>query len=191
MQMKSYVKVPPAPCACGCGQIISRMMHNGRIRTFKPGHHKVKDGKPRHSEIFKCKGCDYVGMRRGRKTFHSKECYWKYQGWWGRDSFEVLRAYQRTDRSSFNVVRSARIQRIYMLAACDNKCEQCGWAEEAGVLEVHHVNHNKRDGRRENMKLLCPTCHEMTHFKEKSGKYDKDRYKRANNIAQKFLASGG
>ena len=39
------------------------------------------------------------------------------------------------------------------------------------------------------MKLLCPNCHEMVHFAEKSGRYDPRRYKLAEEIKNKFLAA--
>ena len=165
------------------------MMHNGRIRTFKPGHHKVKDGKPRHSELFKCKQCGILDTRRGRTVYCSRSCYWKARG------FKVVPTDvtwsvpgKFADRSKFQVSRSARIQRLYMLAACNNKCEQCSWGDYVEVLEVHHINRDKRDGRRENMKLLCPNCHEVAHFLEKSGRYNPDRYKQAEIVKQAFEA---
>ena len=74
------------------------------------------------------------------------------------------------------------------MAACQDKCERCGWGEYKEVLEVHHINQRKRDGRRENLKLLCPNCHEIVHFLEQSGRYAKDRYKKAQKVQDDFLA---
>jgi DNA-binding CsgD family transcriptional regulator len=44
-------------------------------------------------------------------------------------------------------------------------CEECGIAEWRGrplSLELHHVNGDGTDNRRENLNLLCPNCHSQT-----------------------------
>lgn len=45
------------------------------------------------------------------------------------------------------------------------KCECCGLAEWQGKrlpLEVHHINGDRTDQRRENLQILCPNCHSIT-----------------------------
>ena len=46
------------------------------------------------------------------------------------------------------------------------KCEWCGSTEWLGLsvpLELHHINGNHFDNRLENLILLCPNCHALTH----------------------------
>lgn len=45
------------------------------------------------------------------------------------------------------------------------KCECCGLTEWQGKrlpLEVHHINGDRTDQRRENLQILCPNCHAIT-----------------------------
>lgn len=45
------------------------------------------------------------------------------------------------------------------------KCECCGISEWNGkpiILQLHHINRNRRDDRLENLQLLCPNCHSQT-----------------------------
>ena len=45
------------------------------------------------------------------------------------------------------------------------KCECCGLVEWQGKklpLEVHHINGDRTDQRRENLQILCPNCHAVT-----------------------------
>lgn len=45
------------------------------------------------------------------------------------------------------------------------KCECCGLTEWQGKplsLEIHHINGNRYDNRRENLQILCPNCHSIT-----------------------------
>lgn len=45
------------------------------------------------------------------------------------------------------------------------KCECCGLTEWQGKrlpLEVHHINGDRTDQRRENLQILCPNCHSIT-----------------------------
>lgn len=62
-----------------------------------------------------------------------------------------------------------------------NGCEVCGWKEERGLLEVHHIKPRASGGKEEleNYKVLCPNHHRLAHFKNRTtlSKLLKDCYK--------------
>ena len=47
----------------------------------------------------------------------------------------------------------------------DARCEECGiteWRGKPVPLQLHHVNGDGQDNRRENLQVLCPNCHSQT-----------------------------
>lgn len=38
-------------------------------------------------------------------------------------------------------------------------CACCGWNEDERILEVHHIDANRRHNEIENLIILCPICH--------------------------------
>jgi len=50
------------------------------------------------------------------------------------------------------------------------KCEQCGFSDKR-ILEIHHKNRNRKANGRNNLILLCPNCHALTHYLTRTGKY--------------------
>lgn len=43
--------------------------------------------------------------------------------------------------------------------AYPHKCKICGWDEDERVLEVHHIDENRKNNNLSNLIILCPTCH--------------------------------
>ena len=58
-----------------------------------------------------------------------------------------------------------------------HRCDRCGWRKVPEVLEVHHKDRNRRHNTRDNLELLCPTCHAIDHFNSKDGQF-KNNYGR-------------
>jgi len=49
-----------------------------------------------------------------------------------------------------------------------DECYECGWnkkriGDDFTTCELHHVNGNPRDHKLENLTILCPNCHSLTH----------------------------
>ena len=40
-----------------------------------------------------------------------------------------------------------------------HKCEVCGYNEHVELLQVHHIDSNRKNNNIENLVILCPTCH--------------------------------
>jgi 5-methylcytosine-specific restriction endonuclease McrA len=56
-------------------------------------------------------------------------------------------------------------------------CEKCGYNEHPEIIEMHHKDCNRKNQTEENLILLCPNCHDSTHFTEKSGKWGQKKTK--------------
>ena len=50
-------------------------------------------------------------------------------------------------------------------------CSKCGWSDEIGVLELHHIDRNHKNNHISNLQILCPNCHSIDHFKSKDGQF--------------------
>ena len=40
-----------------------------------------------------------------------------------------------------------------------HKCSVCGWDEDEEILQVHHIDENRKNASIDNLIILCPTCH--------------------------------
>ena len=58
--------------------------------------------------------------------------------------------------------------RRYALREFPHECAVCGWNEDVDVLQIHHIDENRKNNQKENLIILCPTC----HFKITIGKYE-------------------
>lgn len=41
----------------------------------------------------------------------------------------------------------------------EHKCAICGWDEDERILEVHHIDENRKNNDVNNLIILCPICH--------------------------------
>jgi predicted HNH restriction endonuclease len=62
---------------------------------------------------------------------------------------------------------SAHIRR-YLYEKYSNSCSACRWskihpATAKVMLEIHHIDGNPNNNSEENLLLLCPNCHSLTH----------------------------
>jgi len=46
-----------------------------------------------------------------------------------------------------------------------DRCEQCGFTPvDRCQMDIHHINGDHHDSRKENLKVLCSNCHRLEHF---------------------------
>lgn len=97
---------------------------------------------------------------RERNKDHLKETLRKY--YMRPEIKKRLRINRRRNRLK---IKSA----IYGMTLSEHKkfistCSRCGFNEYD--VDVHHINHNEKDNRKENLMALCPNCH-MGHHRGK------------------------
>jgi len=66
--------------------------------------------------------------------------------------------------------RRLKLQKVEEL-----KCEECGYNKHPEILQVHHIDRDRTNNTIDNLKLLCPTCHEEDHFLNNDGRWNNKR----------------
>ncbi len=128
----------------------------------------VKNGKRPCSDCKVKKPIDNFTMRTGLKWTSSicKACMVKRKTVYSHLHRNKIAAYakeynkKRHDREYFGGLRIKALER-------DNyKCQKC-LKDVSNQLDaaVHHINHNKKDNRLENLQTLCNSCHARHHGK--------------------------
>ena len=63
--------------------------------------------------------------------------------------------------------------RQWALETYPNKCNNCNYDKYPKLLQVHHIDENRKNNDIKNLELLCPTCHLEKHLETVSGPFSK------------------
>lgn len=64
-----------------------------------------------------------------------------------------------------NFINGNTTYRQYKLKFSNKCCEICN-ISDVRVLQVHHIDKNRKNNKLENLMLLCANCHLITHYEE-------------------------
>lgn len=179
------MKTPNVKCF-GCG--IEVYIPAYRINTFKYCSRECKNKFGCIQKITsECKICSeiftHISSRANKAKYCSRKCYHKSQIGKGLttflcrhcgnqflDSLSRERKYcsrkctqknrKETFKPSFTTVRKAMLSRDMI-----KKCDNCGYNEYTEILGIHHIDRNRKNNSKENLQVLCPTCHSLAHRK--------------------------
>ncbi len=109
-----------------------------------------------------CKNCNKT-LSNNIKKYCDNKCqadykYKTYIGDWKKGKLSGLRA---------KYFLSKHIRR-YLLEIHHEMCQRCSWSKKNPLtnmvpLEVHHKDGNPLNNKPDNLELLCPNCHSLTH----------------------------
>ena len=68
-------------------------------------------------------------------------------------------------------VKDQRAIKARLIVERGKKCEKCSY-KTYEILQVHHLDRNRKNNISSNLKLLCPNCHAEEHYLEKSWLHD-------------------
>ena len=146
-------------------------MPNNRTESFKRSwyNNSLRVSK---IKLFKCKNCNVETKVRknGEGIFCSHMCHRKYEYDYNIKLWKdgKLKGYKGKTKAISNWLRK------YMLEKTNNTCQKCGWnnrhpIDDKPLVEINHIDGNAENNCEDNLEVLCPNCHSMTHnFKSRN-----------------------
>ncbi len=100
-------------------------------------------------------GGNYINIKKHIQRLNIDTSHWTGQGWNKDEQLKEWGDYTKSSSLKKVLVKERGI-----------KCESCfriEWEDQPIPLELHHINGDRTDNQKQNLKLLCPNCHALTH----------------------------
>lgn len=125
--------------------------------------------RPRPPKEANC-SCDYCGEQfyrppskiRSKYTFCNRSCKERAQSLDTEGFRDMVPSHYGTREATYREVAFRHQER---------RCNRCGYDEHPEVLEVHHIDRNRKNNTSQNLEVLCPTCHRVEHFLANDGSF--------------------
>lgn len=112
----------------------------------------------KNGKIFHCKYCDKEIYRTQYQIVKNKSGFWYCSRECGNLHKNQLQEESGQWSNTSNYRKTAF--KLY-----PHICSVCGWKEDERILEVHHIDENRKNNQGENLCILCPTCHRKITLK--------------------------
>jgi len=137
------------------------------LRFIKPGvknycSPKCASAGLRKRITLKCAICDKLFERVLSKIKNSKSGLY-FCSRTCKDKAQRINGYKEIQ--PFHYGKSIRNYRSIAFSKYDMKCEICGYNTRPEILEVHHIDRNRKNNELSNLIILCPNCHAALTYK--------------------------
>lgn len=176
-------------CKYGCGQIGKFVIKSGGM-CCDDNVNKCPEQRRKNSESVK-KAIKEGRLLTGDHVWKGKR---RYVTPWNKgktkNTLKNLRGYEKDEvfkKHDKPIVGSVLKKWISREPNYIRQCECCKndkWLEKPINLDIHHINGDNTDNRRENLQMLCPNCHSFTDT-YKGNK--KTRISRINTIPEETI----
>lgn len=168
-------------CSSSCAAKINNSLFPKRISSFL-----YQDSSSHKNTILfkkKCKNCDNELIRQNSSYFCSQICHKDFQ------YKENLNQWRDEGFLGYTgkTIQLKKFIRRFLLEEANNKCSKCGWGEineitQKAPLEINHIDGNAKNCIKDNLEVLCPNCHSLTHnFRNLNKNSARDRSKSDSN----------
>jgi hypothetical protein len=134
------------------------MKNNYRNYTDKQIIEAVKNNKSLAQVLkelgLKPSGGNYANMKRNLQRLNVNTDHWHGQAWNKGERLKDWSDYTRAYRLKPHLIKER-----------SNKCEVCNrteWFDSPITLEIHHIDGDRTNNVKSNLKLICPNCHSYT-----------------------------
>lgn len=146
------------PTICSCGKKTTNKKYCSRSCAAKTNNSLYPK---RHMKLQGC--CSSCGAMTKKRYKFCNNCRPKQVKY-----FTYIEEWKSGLHQTTNKEYISLHIRKYLFEKYSNSCQICGWSETNSItgkvpLTVNHINGNWRDNREENLELLCPNCHSLTH----------------------------